>query len=226
MGPLWSSPLEHGADLVIYSATKYIGGHSDLIAGAVLGRADVMQRVRVLRTFLGNMASPNTCWLLLRSLETLKVRMEQQAKSAQVIAAFLAGHPMIENLYYLGSLDPSSKSHEIYQRQYSSPGAMIAFEVKGGEKEAFRFLNELRLIKLAVSLGSTESLIQHPASMTHIGLNPELRAKIGISESLVRLSVGVEHHEDLIADISHALDQANEYLLKMKGQYHAADSVV
>jgi methionine-gamma-lyase len=209
MGPLWSSPLLHGADLVIYSATKYIGGHSDLIAGAVLGHSDVMQRVRVLRTFLGNMASPNTCWLLLRSLETLKVRMEQQAKNAQAIAAFLADHPMVDKLHYLGCLDPSSKSYEIYKRQYSSPGAMIAFEIKGKEKDAFRFLNELRLIKLAVSLGSTESLVQHPASMTHIGLSPELRAKIGITEGLIRLSVGVEHHEDLIADITHALDQAN-----------------
>lgn len=209
MGPLWSSPLQHGADLVIYSATKYIGGHSDLIAGAVLGAADVMQRVKVLRTFLGNMASPNTCWLLLRSLETLKVRMEQQAKNAQAVAAFLADHPMVDKLHYLGCLDAASKSYEIYKRQYSSPGAMIAFEIKGKEKEAFRFLNELRLIKLAVSLGSTESLVQHPATMTHIGLSPELKAKIGITEGLIRLSVGVEHHEDLIADISHALDQVN-----------------
>jgi methionine-gamma-lyase len=209
MGPLWSSPLQHGADLVIYSATKYIGGHSDLIAGAVLGHSKVMQRIKVLRTFLGNMASPNTCWLLLRSLETLKVRMEQQAKNAQLIAAFLAEHPMVDKLHYLGCLAPSSKSYEIYKRQYSSPGAMIAFEIKGKEKDAFRFLNELRLIKLAVSLGSTESLVQHPASMTHIGLAPELKAKIGITEGLVRLSVGVEHHEDLIADISNALDQVS-----------------
>jgi len=169
-----------------------------------------MQRVKGLRTFLGNMASPNTCWLLLRSLETLKVRMEQQARNARAIAAFLADHPMVKKLHYLGQLDPSSKAYEIYQRQYSSPGAMIAFEIKGEEQEAFRFLNELRLIKLAVSLGSTESLVQHPASMTHIGLDAELKAKIGITDGLIRLSVGVEHHEDLIADISYALDQAQQ----------------
>ncbi|MEL7220239.1 MAG: PLP-dependent transferase, partial [Bacteroidota bacterium] len=136
--------------------------------------------------------------------------MEQQARNAKAIADFLAERPMVNKLHYLGKLDPKSKSYEIYQRQYSSPGAMIAFEINGEEKEAFRFLNELRLIKLAVSLGSTESLVQHPASMTHIGLDARLKAKIGITEGLIRLSVGVEHHEDLIADISYALDQAQE----------------
>jgi methionine-gamma-lyase len=206
MGPLWSSPLQHGSDIVIYSATKYIGGHSDLIAGAVLGNADIMQRVKVLRTFLGNMASPHTCWLLLRSLETLKVRMEQQARSAQEIAHFLENHPKITNLHYLGCLKEDSRSYEIYKRQYSSPGAMIAFEVKGKESDAFTFLNNLKLIKLAVSLGSTESLVQHPATMTHVGLDPDLKQKIGITEGLVRLSVGVEHYEDLIEDIKNALE--------------------
>ncbi len=205
MGPLWSSPLRHGADLVIYSATKYIGGHSDLIAGAALGNADVMKRVKTLRTFLGNMASPNTCWLLLRSLETLKVRMEQQAKNAQEIAKFLREHPKILKLHYLGCLKESSKKYELYKRQYSSPGAMIAFVIIGKEQEAFRFLNHLKLIKLAVSLGSTESLVQHPATMTHVGLTPELKAKIGITEGLIRLSVGVENHEDLISDLKLAL---------------------
>lgn len=204
MGPLWSSPLQHGADLVIYSATKYIGGHSDLIAGAVLGNSEIMQRVKTLRTFLGNMASPHTCWLLLRSLETLKVRMEQQARSAQEVAKFLEAHPKVTRLHYLGSLKPSSKSYEIYTRQYSSPGAMISFDIEGNQPEAFRFLNKLKLIKLAVSLGSTESLAQHPASMTHIGLTQELRDRIGITEGLIRISIGVENPEDLIADIRQA----------------------
>jgi methionine-gamma-lyase len=207
MGPLWSSPLEHGADLVIYSATKYIGGHSDLIAGAVLGKNEVMQRVKVLRTFLGNMASPHTCWLLLRSLETLKVRMEQQAKSAMKIALFLKDHPLVKELYNLGELDKDSKAYDIFHKQYTSPGAMIAFEINGGEKEAFKFLNNLSLIKLAVSLGSTESLVQHPASMTHIGFPAELKAKIGITDGLIRLSVGVEHENDLINDIKSALSK-------------------
>ena len=206
MGPIWSHPLQFGADLVMYSATKYIGGHSDVIAGAVLGNHELMKRVKTLRTFLGNMASPHSCWLLLRSLETLKVRMEQQARNAQQIAWFLEGHPMIAKVMYLGLLTESSRDYQIYQKQYTSPGAMIAFEIKGGEKEAFQFLNHLKLIKLAVSLGSTESLIQHPATMTHVGLCPELKAQIGITESLIRLSVGIEHHEDLIADIGAALD--------------------
>ena len=206
MGPLWSSPMQHGSDLVIYSATKYIGGHSDLIAGAVLGNNEVMQRVRVLRTFLGNMASPHTCWLLLRSLETLKVRMEQQARNAKQVANFLNDHPMVSTVHYLGNLDESDASYEVYKRQYSSPGAMIAFEIKGDESMAFKFLNNLELIKLAVSLGSTESLAQHPASMTHIGICPELKKKIGITDGLIRLSIGVEHYEDLIEDIRSALD--------------------
>ena len=205
MGPLWCSPLEHGADIVIYSATKYLGGHSDLIAGAVLGYAAVMQRIKVLRTFLGNMASPHTCWLLLRSLETLKVRMEQQARTAERVAAYLKTHPKILKVHYLGCLAEGSEAYALYKRQYTSPGAMIAFEVKGKEAEAFKFLNSLKLVKLAVSLGSTESLGQHPATMTHVGLDPEMKEFMGINERLVRLSVGLEHEEDLIADIENAL---------------------
>lgn len=205
MGPLWSSPLEHGADLVIYSATKYIGGHSDVIAGAVLGNAERIKRVKTLRTFLGNMASPHTCWLLLRSLETLKIRMEQQARNAKDVASFLEHHADIKEVLFLGNLDKSSRAHRIYKEQYTSSGAMISFRVAGGEKEAFRFLNELRLIKLAVSLGSTESLVQHPASMTHAGVCPVLKMKMGITDDLVRLSVGIENSKDLIWDIGQAL---------------------
>jgi methionine-gamma-lyase len=206
MGPLWSSPLQHGTDLVIYSATKYIGGHSDLIAGAVLGNTEVMQRVKTLRTFLGNMASPHTCWLLLRSLETLKVRMEQQAKNAQEVAGFLNQHLKVKKVYYLGCIEESSRAYSIFKKQYSSPGAMISFEIAGQEKEAFHFLNRLKLIKLGVSLGSTESLIQHPASMTHVGVAEELKNKIGITDNLIRLSIGVENSQDLIRDIEQALD--------------------
>ena len=204
MGPLWCSPLDHGADLVLYSATKYIGGHSDLIAGAVLGNTENMIRIKTLRTFLGNMASPHTCWLLLRSLETLKVRMEQQTKSAQDIVAYLVKHPMVSKVMFLGLLEEGTPAHAIYKKQYTAPGAMISFEIKGGEKEAFRFLNRLKLVKLAVSLGSTESLVQHPASMTHAGIDPELKQSLGITDSLIRLSVGVENSEDLIWDIENA----------------------
>lgn len=209
MGPLWQHPLKHGADFVIYSATKYIGGHSDVIAGAVLGNSEVMPRVKELRTFLGNMAGPHTGWLLMRSLETLKIRMEKQAANAEKVADFLANHPKVERVYYLGMLDEKDERHaEIFERQCQSKGAMLSFDVKGGEKEAFHFLNSLKLIKLAVSLGSTESLAEHPASMTHAGIDKELRDQMNITDKMVRLSIGVEHYDDLIADIGQALADA------------------
>ncbi|MEL7006137.1 MAG: PLP-dependent transferase, partial [Bacteroidota bacterium] len=207
---LWSHPLEHGADIVLYSATKYIGGHSDLIAGAALGSSEVIHRIKVLRTFLGNMASPNTCWLLLRSLETLKVRMEQQALNAEKVARFLKSHPKVDKVQYLGFLEEGTPEHNLFKKQYTSAGAMLSIYVKGGEKEAFQFLNHLNLIKLAVSLGSTESLAQHPASMTHIGVDPESRKAIGVTDQLVRLSIGLEHYDDLIKDIDQALESIPE----------------
>ncbi|MCK6693326.1 MAG: cystathionine gamma-synthase family protein [Thermoanaerobaculia bacterium] len=208
MGPLWQHPLRHGADLVLYSATKYIGGHSDVIAGACLGSADLIARVKTLRTFLGNMIAPNTGWLLLRSLETLKLRMEKQAENAQIVARRLAAHPKVDRVHYLGLLTPADgEAYDIYRRQCTSPGAMVSFEIKGGEHEAFAFLNHLKLVKLAVSLGSTESLAQHPATMTHAGVDPEEKAAFGITESLVRLSVGVENAEDLWWDLEQALEK-------------------
>jgi methionine-gamma-lyase len=206
MGPLWQHPLKHGADLVLYSATKFIGGHSDVIAGACCGNNAVIKRIKTLRTFLGNMASPHTGWLLMRSLETLKIRMEEQCRNAQKVAAFLNDHPKVEKVYYLGLIPEGSAEHEIYARQYEAPGSMLSFDIRGGEAEAFRFINALRLIKLAVSLGSTESLVEHPATMTHAGVDPAHRAEIGITETLIRLSIGVEYHDDLIRDIRQALD--------------------
>lgn len=210
MGPLWQHPLKHGADLVLYSATKYIGGHSDVIAGACLGSKELMARIKGLRTFLGNMAGPWTGWLLMRSLETLKVRMEEQAKNAVQVAHFLRSHPKVSRVYYLGFIPEQGNENEkrIYAEQYTSSGAMIAFDVVGGEKEAFHFLNNLKLIKLAVSLGSTESLAEHPATMTHADVPQDVKEAMKISASLVRLSVGVEHYEDIIADISQALNNA------------------
>jgi len=207
MGPLWQHPLAHGADLVLYSATKYIGGHSDVIAGACLGNEALMARVRVMRTFLGNMASPNTAWLLLRSLETLKLRMDAQALNAEYVAAFLNTHPKVEKVYYLGNItSENTLAFAIKQKQCLSNGAMISFDIKGGEQEAFRFLNALQLIKLAVSLGSTESLAEHPATMTHVDVEPALKQELGISEKMVRLSIGVEHYADIINDIAQALE--------------------
>lgn len=207
MGPIWQHPLKHGADLVLYSATKYIGGHSDVIAGACLGSKELMARVKGLRTFLGNMAGPWTGWLLMRSLETLKVRMEQQALNAKYVAEYLESHPKVEKVYYLGFIEKgdNEREKEIFRKQYTSSGAMIAFDVKGGEKEAFQFLDSLKLIKLAVSLGGTESLAEHPQTMTHADVPMEDKKVMFISEKLVRLSVGVEHYSDLIMDIEQAL---------------------
>lgn len=208
MGPLWQHPLKHGADLVLYSATKYIGGHSDVIAGACLGSKELMARVKGLRTFLGNMAGPWTGWLLMRSLETLKVRMDQQAENAKHVAEFLNEHPKVEEVYYLGNTAKfgTDKEKEIIGRQYSSHGAMISFDIAGGEKEAFAFLDNLKLIKLAVSLGGTESLAEHPQTMTHADVSQEDKEAMNISEKLVRLSIGVENYKDLITDISAALE--------------------
>jgi methionine-gamma-lyase len=206
MGPLWQHPLKHGVDLIVYSATKYIGGHSDLIAGAVLGNSKHMKRVRTLRTFLGNMAGPWTGWLLMRSLETLKVRMTKQASNAVEVADFLKSHPKVEKVYYLGHLEPGDPQYDIFKKQQNSAGAMLSFDIKGGEKEAFLFLNNLKLMKLAVSLGSTESLAEHPATMTHSDVSEEDRKLLGISEKLIRLSIGIEHHSDIIWDVQQALE--------------------
>lgn len=207
MGPLWQHPLKHGADLVLYSATKYIGGHSDVIAGACLGSRPMITRVKGLRTFLGNMAGPWTGWLLLRSLETLKVRMEQQAFNAKQVAYFLNDHPKVEKVYYLGLIQENTEEYEIFRRQCTSPGAMLSFDIRGGETAAFRFLNSLKMIKLAVSLGSTESLAEHPATMTHAGVAPQHRMEMNITEKMVRLSVGVENAKDIIWDIEQALEK-------------------
>ena len=206
MGPIWQHPLKHGADLVLYSATKYIGGHSDVIAGACLGSNALMARVKGLRTFLGNMAGPWTGWLLMRSLETLKVRMDEQARNAAEVAVFLKNHPMVEKVYYLGFIE-DEREMEIFNRQYTSSGAMIAFDIKGGEKEAFQFLDNLKLIKLAVSLGGTESLAEHPQTMTHADVPMEDKKVMNISEKLIRLSVGVENYNDIITDIRQALEK-------------------
>ena len=211
MGPIWQHPLKHGADLVLYSATKYIGGHSDVIAGACLGSKELMKRVKGLRTFLGNMASPNSGWLLLRSLETLKVRMDTQAINAEKVATFLNTHPLVEKVYYIGNLsEKDGAQFHIKNKQCLSNGGMISFDVKGAEKDAFRFLNSLKLIKLAVSLGGTESLAEHPATMTHVDLDPALKNKLSITEKMVRLSIGVEFYDDIIYDIEQALTKIDK----------------
>jgi methionine-gamma-lyase len=205
LGPLWQQPLDQGADLVLYSLTKYVGGHSDLIAGACLGAEDVIAPIRAMRTIFGTMADPMTGWLTLRSLETLKLRMTCAMKNARYVAEFLNDHPRVRHVHYLGFLEESDPQHEIYRRQCRAPGSTFAFELHGGQAEAFRVLNGLEVIKLAVSLGGTESLAEHPATMTHADVEPEEKQRLGISDGMIRLSVGVEHPEDLIADLEAAL---------------------
>tara|TARA_B100001063_G_C16745698_1_gene547349 strand:- start:528 stop:1775 length:1248 start_codon:yes stop_codon:yes gene_type:complete len=206
MGPVFSQPIDHGADVVLYSATKYIGGHSDLVAGAACGSNEVISRIKTLRVFMGNMASPFTSWLILRSLETLKIRMEKSAENANKIAKKLISHKMVDKVHYLGLVTKDSPEYDIINKQYSSPGGMISFDVNGGEKEAFKFLDNLKLVKLAVSLGGTESLACHPYSMTHADVNIDTKIKMGMGESLVRLSIGIEDSNDLINDIISSLD--------------------
>ena len=205
LGPLFQRPLDHGADIVLYSATKYLGGHSDLIAGAALGSSEIMEPIRAMRTFLGTNTSPFTGWLLMRSLETLDLRMRRQQESAARVAQFLVSHPKVTKVRYLGLLDAGDDQYELFKRQCLGPGAMVSFEIDGGEDAAFRFLDALCLVKLAVSLGGTESLIEHPATMTHAEAPADEKAAIGVTPSLVRLSVGVEHPDDLILDLGHAL---------------------
>lgn len=219
MGPLWQHPLKHGADLVIYSATKYIGGHSDVIAGAVLGNKKMMKRVKTLRTFLGNMADPWTGWLLMRSLETLKIRMEKQQANAVKVAEFLNKHPKIASINYLGLIPEGSPEYDIYKRQYSGSGAMLSFKINGGEKEAFTFMNTLKMIKLAVSLGSTESLCEHPKTMTHADIEEKHLTEMGITDSLIRISIGVENYQDIIWDINQALEKVGHEKMFNKAIY-------
>ncbi len=207
LGPLYQQPLRHGADLVIYSATKYLGGHSDLVAGVALASAEIVDRLKLFRTILGTILDPHSAWLLMRSLETAKLRITCARKNAERIARWLSRHPRVAKVHFPG-LIADRRQRAIYEQQCSGPGAMVAFELaEAGEAEAFRFLNAVKLIKLAVSLGGTESLVEHPATMTHADVSPEEQAAIGIGPALVRLSVGIEHPDDLIADLDHALDQ-------------------
>lgn len=206
MGPMWLNPQDFGIELNVYSATKFIGGHSDVIAGSITGPSELLRRIKTLRTFLGNMAGPWTGWLLMRSLETLKVRTDQMQENAKRVAEFLSSHPKVRRVRYLGFQEPGSRSESLHLKQHSCAGSMISFEVEGGEAGAFRCLNSLKLVSLAVSLGGTESLAEHPATMTHVDVPVADREELGITDSLIRLSVGVEAADDLIWDLGQALD--------------------
>jgi methionine-gamma-lyase len=207
LGPLWQDALSHGADLEVYSLTKYVGGHSDVIAGGVLGRREFLDPVRGMRTIFGTMPGPHTSWLLMRSLETLKLRMTSAMKNARYVAEFLQNHPKVRHVNYLGFLAAGDPNYEVYRRQCQSPGSTFAFEIHGGEAEAFRLLNALQLCKLAVSLGGTETLAEHPATMTHSDVPPEEQLAMGITPGMIRISIGIEHPEDVIADLQQALEQ-------------------
>ena len=207
LGPLWQKPLDFGVDIVCYSATKFLNGHSDVIAGCAMGSKQVIGPIKTLRTFLGSMIAPYTAWLLTRSLETLHLRMAKQGKNAEKVVNYLMSHKSVKTVSFPGIETMGEKQNEIFKRQCLGSGAMISFEVFGGEKEAFKFLNNLKLIKLAVSLGSNESLAQHPYSMTHADVPDDIKLKIGINQGLIRLSVGIENAEDIISDLNNAFKE-------------------
>ena len=205
LSPVWQKPLVHGADISLHSATKYLGGHSDVTAGAVSAGRDQIESLRHMRYEIGTTASPGTAWLVARSLETLRLRVEQQTANATRIAGFLAAHDKVNMVNHLSRLEPGDARHDIYKRQCLGPGAMISFDVQGGEKGAFRFLNAMRLVHLTVSLGGTESLASHPWTMSHIKLSDERKLELGVTPGLIRFSVGIENADDLIADLDQAL---------------------
>ncbi|MCW2269846.1 methionine gamma-lyase [Pseudomonas sp. JUb96] len=203
--PYLQRPLELGADLVVHSATKYLSGHGDITAGLVVGIKVLVDRIRLegLKDMTGAVMSPHDASLLMRGMKTLTLRMERHCSNAQVIAEFLQQHPAVEMINYPGL--PTFPQYQLARRQMRLPGGMIAFELKGGITAGRRFMNALQLFSRAVSLGDAESLAQHPASMTHSSYTPQERAQYGISEGLVRLSVGLEDIDDLLADIEQAL---------------------
>jgi methionine-gamma-lyase len=209
LGPVFSKPIQHGADISVYSLTKYVGGHSDLIAGAALGSKEHIKAVRLLRSAIGTQLDPHSCWMLGRSLETLSLRMNAANRNGEIVAAFLHEHPSIVKVHHLVYLPEGSPAHRVYKAQCEAPGSTFSFDVKGGEAEAFRVLNALQVFKLAVSLGGTESLISHPASTTHSGVPKATRDRLGVSDATIRVSIGIEHPDDLVADLAQALATLN-----------------
>lgn len=207
--PVLTRPLEHGADIVVHSATKYLSGHGDVIAGLIAGRAADMQAIRLvgIKDMTGAVMSPLSAMLLLRGIKTLDLRVRAHSAAALTIARALEAHPAVKCVHYPG-LD-SFPQTELAQRQMAAFGGMIPFEVVGGKAGGIAMMNRLRLVQRAVSLGDAESLIQHPASMTHSTYTPEERAAHGIAEGLVRLSVGLEGVEDILDDLMQALAAHN-----------------
>ena len=206
LGPLWAKPLAQGADLSVYSLTKYAGGHSDLVAGGIVGNKAMINQIQMMRNTIGTICDPNTAWMLLRSLETLELRMDRAGENAAKVCEFLRDHPKVETVGYLGFLEPGSRQADIYNRHCTGPGSTFSLYLKGGERESFAFLDALQIAHLAVSLGGTETLASAPAAMTHLSVPDERKAALGITDNLVRISIGVENADDLIADFANALN--------------------
>jgi cystathionine gamma-synthase/cystathionine gamma-lyase len=205
--PVLQQPLDLGADVVLHSATKYLNGHSDVVGGALLlNDAGLAERVRFLQNAMGAVPSPFDCYLVLRGLKTLPVRMDRHCATALELAARLAAHPLVERVHYPGL--PTHPQYELGRRQMRGPGGMVSLVLAGGEPAGRRFLKSLRWFALAESLGGVESLAEHPGLMTHASIPREVRESIGIEDGLVRLSVGLEHQEDLWTDLEQALDVA------------------
>ena len=203
LGPIWARPLDNGADVSIYSLTKYIGGHSDLVGGALVGSRSLLEPVRSVRNTIGTIVDPYTAWMLLRSLETLELRMRKAEENAKCLCDALLGHPGVERIGYLGFLE--GRQADIFDRHCRGAGSTFSLYVRGGETEAFAFLDALKIAKLAVSLGGTETLASAPAAMTHLGVPIERRLELGITDNLVRVSIGIEDADDLIGDFEQAL---------------------
>ena len=208
LGPVFQRPIEHGADLSLSSLTKYVGGHSDLIAGAALGSKALMRDVKALRSAIGTQLDPHSCWMLGRSLETLTLRMEKADRNAHLVAEYLRDHDKVAKVQYLAHHEEGSAAGRLFARQCSGAGSTFSFDIVGGQAAASRFLNALQIFKLAVSLGGTESLASLPATMTHSGVPADVRQGIGVLDSTIRLSIGIEHPSDLLADIAEALKEA------------------
>jgi methionine-gamma-lyase len=204
LGPIWQQPLRHGADIVLYSLTKYAGGHSDLVAGSVTGTKAAIDPIRAMRNTIGTITDPHSAWMLLRSLETLELRMTRAGENAAKACAWLRDHPKVMRVGYLG-FPENARQADIYRRHCLGAGSTFSLYLNGGEAEAFAFLDALTIAKLAVSLGGTETLASHPAGMTHLSVPDERKQALSITDNLVRISIGVEDPDDLIADLDQAL---------------------
>jgi methionine-gamma-lyase len=204
LGPVFQKAVPQGIDIAVYSVTKYIGGHSDLVAGAVCGGREVLRPIRALRGAMGLNLDPHTSWMISRSLETLSIRMERGAESGRNVAAWLAENPYIKADVYHPDLIEDPKYRAVYERQCTGPGSTFSFVLDAGKSEAFKLINALSIFKSAVSLGGSESLVCHPASTTHSGVPVDVREKAGVTDGLIRLSIGLEHPDDLIADLDNA----------------------